>query len=191
MQHPHEASTYRADDWERMFKKESYCAVGECGLDYYYLHSPKEIQIGVFRHQLSMSALHDKPVIVHIREAFDEAYALINEAASKGVKGVVHCFTGDAPQVKQILDLGWYVGFTGIITFGKNADSVRDALKVCPLDRLLIETDAPYLAPKPHRGESNESAFLPLIAEQAASLKGVALEALIQATTENAKKLFG
>ncbi len=190
--HPHEALTYDEEHWIKLFEHEqsNICAVGECGLDYFYDHAPKDCQQKVFEHQLEVALKIQKPVVVHVRDSFDDTLAIIRPYAEKGVQGVVHCFTGSVNEIKLILDLGWYVGFTGIITFGASAEPIREAVQVCPLDRLLIETDSPYLAPKPYRGKPNEPAFVVEVAKKVSVLKRVALEEICAATHQNTEKLF-
>jgi len=188
--HPHEAKTYVPSDWEKYFENETYVAVGECGLDYYYDHSPQDVQQKVFHHQLDMAHTHHKPVIVHVRDAFQDAIPFIQEYGKKGVTGVVHCFSGDPAIAKKILDAGWYLGFTGIITFPKKVDTLLAALRTVPMHKILVETDSPYLAPNPYRGKVNEPAYLPFIAKKVAEEKGVDLEAVLHQTTQNVKALF-
>jgi len=188
--HPHEAKTYDISTWEKFFESEDYIAVGECGLDYHYNYSPPEDQKTVFQHHLSMAAEHKKPVIVHIRDAFEDALPLIQQAAKQGVVGVVHCFTGNSQQIEVILDAGWYVGFTGIITFKKSTEFLIDALKVAPIDRVFLETDSPYLAPHPYRGKPNEPSYLPHVAEKVSEIKGLSLPEVTKITTANATALF-
>jgi TatD DNase family protein len=188
--HPHEAKGYKTQDWETFFESETYLAVGECGLDYFYNHSDPKIQMEVFDHQLSMGAKYKKPVIVHIRDAFEDALPRCEAAAKKGVKGVVHCFSGNKSQAKKIVDMGWFAGFTGIITFQKKVDDLLAALSYIPKDHVLLETDSPYLAPLPHRGKPNEPSYLSLVAEKAAQIKGMSLEEITKITTLNANRLF-
>ena len=188
--HPHEAKTYDPSTWEKWFGAESYMAVGECGLDYYYEHSPKKVQREVFCHQLEMARVYRKPIIVHIRDAFEDAFPLIKEYSQKGVTGVVHCYTGSAEQLRPILDAGWCVGFTGIITFDNKVEAILDALAQVPMDRVLLETDSPYLAPKPHRGKPNESGYLPFIAQKIAEVKGISVPEVTKVATQNAIRLF-
>jgi TatD DNase family protein len=190
--HPHEASGYEISRWEALFGSQTYDVVGECGLDYHYDRSPRSTQMQVFEHQLEMARQHRKPVTVHVREAFEDAYRLLQEASAKGVRGVVHCFTGTPVQAQNILDLeDWYLGFTGIITFGQGAESIRDSLRITPMNRILIETDTPYLAPAPHRGKVNEPSFLPWVAQKVAEIKRVSMDQVNHQTRENTLRWLG
>lgn len=188
--HPHEAKTYDRQACEKLFDSESYVAVGECGLDYHYEHSSKDVQRDVFEHQLEMACVHKKPLIAHVRDAFADATPLIQHYGRKGVRGVVHCFTGSVDQLRPILDVGWYAGFTGIVTFGSKNDAILNALHYIPWDRVLLETDSPYLAPSPHRGKPNESGYLPIIAQAVAEVKSSCISEVTKVTTQNAIRLF-
>jgi TatD DNase family protein len=164
-------------------------AVGECGLDYYYDHAPRDRQRAAFGEQLALAAELQRPVVVHTREAEDDTGAMIREAAATGVNGVLHCFTGSAPLAELALDAGWYVSFSGIVTFKRWDD--LDLLRLVPNDRLLVESDAPYLAPVPNRGKRNEPAFVPLTIARLAEVRGVAASDIARVTTDNALRFFG
>jgi TatD DNase family protein len=151
-------------------------ALGEIGLDYHYDYSPRDVQQAVFRAQLRLALELDLPVIIHTREATDDTFAILREVGP-AIRGVFHCFTGDVGMARSALDLGFYVSIAGIVTFPRS-ESLRDVAKLVPNDRLLVETDAPYLAPVPHRGKRNEPAFVVRVAEAVAAVRGVPAEAL-------------
>jgi len=168
-------------------------AIGEIGLDFYYTPETAEPQLELMASELALARELRLPVIVHSREADAETLALLTEHArqwSGGEIGVLHCFTGEEPFALRLLDLGFYISFSGIVTF-RNADPLRAVAAVIPSDRLLIETDTPYLAPVPYRGKPNEPSYLPEVAKVLAKVRGTTLEALAEATTANAKRLFG
>ena len=165
-------------------------AYGEIGLDYYYDHSPRDTQRGRFKDQLQIARAVDLPVVIHTRDAQEDTLTILAEEW-KGRPGVFHCFTGDPAYATQALQLGFMVSFSGIVTFPK-ATELREAVRVVPLDRLLIETDCPYLAPVPHRGKRNEPAYLPAVAETiAAERSPTSLDEIARASADNAKTLFG
>lgn len=191
--HPHDAKAVSEEDIERLkvlARNPKVVAVGETGLDFYYDHSPREIQIELFCRFIHMARQAGLPIVVHNREAQREVAELIRNEGKRELRGVIHCFTGDYDAAREFLDLGFYLSFTGIITF-KNADSLRDVVRKLPLDRILVETDSPYLAPVPHRGKRNEPAFVRFVAETVARVRGVALEEVAHATSLNAQRLFG
>ena len=187
--HPHEAAAATDADLaalRALCAQPGICAVGECGLDYHYDHSPRELQRDRFVRQLQLARDLGKPVVVHSREAdLDTALLLKEHLGPEG--GVIHCFTSDWAAASAYLDLGMSISLSGVITF-KTAEALRDAAVRIPLGRLLVETDAPFLAPVPHRGKRNEPAFVRKTAEKLAELKGVSLEALAEATTANARR---
>jgi TatD DNase family protein len=162
-------------------------AVGEIGLDYHYDFSPRDVQRAVFEQQLALAAESAKPIVIHTREAWDDTLAILR-AHWRGA-GIMHCFTGDEAQARQALDLGFHLSFGGVLTFPK-ADAVRQAARVTPLDRILIETDCPYLAPVPHRGKRNEPAFVVETARRLAEVRGESPEAIAEATTRNFERLM-
>jgi TatD DNase family protein len=166
------------------------CAIGEIGLDYHYDFSPPDVQQSVFRAQLALARSRGLPVVIHTREAETDTLALIGEAQAAGpVRGVFHCFTGDAAAAARALETGFFLSFAGILTFPR-AIELRDALRATPLDRLLLETDAPYLAPVPHRGKRNEPAWVATTTDAAARERGTTSADLAAAVGRNYAALF-
>ena len=164
-------------------------AIGEIGLDYHYEDAaPRELQKEVLERQLQLALELKMPVVIHDREAHGDCMALVRSYPE--LTGAFHCFSGSAEMAKELLDRGWYLGFTGVITF-KNARKALEMLEMCPLDRILIETDCPYMAPVPHRGERNDSRLLPFMAAKVAELKGLTPDEAARVTTENGKRFFG
>ena len=164
-------------------------AVGECGLDYHYDNSPRAVQRDVFAAQLALAAERALPVIVHTREAEEDTRSMLNEAASAGVKGVLHCYTGSHALAESAIELGWYISFSGIITFTRWADD--DLLRLVPDDRLLAESDAPYLAPVPNRGKRNEPAWVESTVSRLALAREQGVDGVGILVSENARRLFG
>ena len=191
--HPHEAAVEPLADAAPLIERTSdpkVIGIGETGLDYFYEHSPRVAQGANFRAHIEAARRTELPLIVHTRDAEDDTVTILREELAKGAfTGVLHCFTGTATLAQAALDLGFYISASGIMTF-KKSDALRAVLKDVPLDRLLVETDAPYLAPAPHRGKPNEPAFVAHTAAALAELKGVAAEDLARATTENFFRLF-
>ncbi|MHB1712754.1 MAG: TatD family hydrolase [Acidimicrobiales bacterium] len=164
-------------------------AIGECGLDYHYDHSPRDIQRAAFAAQIELAILHRLALVIHTREAWDDTIDIL---ASVGVpeRTVVHCFTGGPEEARRCLDLGASLSFSGVVTF-KTAADVRDAAELCPIDRILVETDSPFLTPAPHRGAPNEPARVALVGAAIAAVKGVSRAAVAEASTANANAVFG
>ena len=162
-------------------------AIGEIGLDYHYEDIPREIQLKAFRAQMALAAELDMPVIVHEREAHEDGMAVVKEFPR--VKGVFHCYSGSAEMARQLVDLGWYIGFTGVLTF-KNARKAVETAAAIPLDHILLETDCPYMAPEPFRGRRNDPGYLYRMAEKLAEIRGVSVEEIHRITTENGKRLY-
>ena len=189
--HPHEAGNCGDDlePFEELFKKARNCAVGEIGLDYYYEHSEIEAQKKVFRHFIKLGASYQLPLIIHCRDAYDDCLEILKEELTEGQAFEIHSCTAPPEWVDEIVDMGGYVGFNGIVTF-KNADNVRAALDRVPVERLLLETDAPYLSPVPYRGKPNYPAYVKYVAQYVAERKGVSFEELTRVTTENAINFF-
>ena len=190
--HPHHAST--ADDAafaliERFAREPGVVGIGETGLDFHYNFSPPEAQRAAFARTIALARRLKRPLVVHVREAHAEAAAILADGHAGEIGGVIHCFTGDASDARRYLDLGFHVSVAGIVTF-KNADALRDAVRNVPADRLLVETDAPYLAPVPHRGKRNEPAWVRAVAEVVAGVRGESFETVAAATAGNARRLF-
>jgi TatD DNase family protein len=190
--HPHDAKDVGAEELDKLKElagNPGVVAVGETGLDFYYDHSPRDIQRRVFSQFIALAKETGLPLVVHDRDAHQEIANLLRSEGHGDLKGVIHCFTGDFAAAKKFLDLGFFLSFSGIITF-KNAGPLREVLKKVPLDRVLIETDSPFLAPVPHRGKRNEPAFVRQVAEAAAGVCGVSLDTVAQATSDNVHRLF-
>ena len=188
--HPHEASKANAatfDELRRLLREPSVVALGEIGLDYHYDFSPREVQREVFRRQLGLAQEAGKPVIIHTREAWPDTVDLLRREWSG--PGIMHCFTGDAAQAREALDLGFHLSFGGVVTFNK-AESLRQAAAIVPDDRLLVETDAPYLAPIPYRGKRNEPAFMVETVRKLAQVRGVEPDHIASVTTANFERLL-
>lgn len=164
-------------------------ALGEMGLDYHWDTSPKDVQQEVFRKQIRLAKEIDMPIIIHNREATADVIRILQEENAKEVGGIMHCYSGTVAEVQDCLDMNFYISLGGPVTF-KNAKEVKEVAKMVPLDRLLIETDAPYLAPHPYRGKRNEPAYVRLVAEEIARLREMDLEELAQITTKNALQFF-
>lgn len=190
--HPHEASIFNKELEQRMITLSSHPKVvawGEIGLDYHYNYSPPEVQRNVFKRQLEIAADRSLPAIIHTREAEDDTIEILSEFSSL-FSGVMHCFTGSKKLAQAALDLGFYISFSGVLTF-KNAGELREIATEAPIDRILVETDCPYLAPVPHRGKRNEPAFVVDTANEIARLRSTSFETIADATTANFQRLFG
>ncbi|MBM7716710.1 TatD DNase family protein [Bacillus thermophilus] len=191
--HPVDAIDMTEEDlvWlEEKARHPKVVAYGEIGLDYHWDKSPKDIQQEVFRKQIRLAKKLRLPLIIHNREATEDIIQILKEEDAKEIGGIMHCFSGSAESAKECLRLNFYISLGGPVTF-KNAKKPKRVAEQVPLDKLLIETDCPYLAPHPYRGKRNEPAYVKLVAEQIAELKGISYEEVARATTENAKKLFG
>jgi len=190
--HPHDAASFEAArDIPKLREliRGSFVAVGECGLDYHYDNSPREAQRAAFSAQVALAAEIGKPVVVHTREAEDDTRSTIHDAETAGVTGVLHCYTGSHSLAEVALRAGWYVSFSGIVTFRKWTDD--SLLRLVPPDRLLVESDSPYLAPVPFRGKRNEPAWVPHTLSRVAGARGEDPLELGRTTAENAQRLFG
>jgi len=186
--HPHEAR-HGTDDILPLLDQPGVVAVGECGLDYHYDHSPRDVQRAVFAAQIGLARIHDKALVVHTREAWDDTFTILhNESVPDRL--VFHCFSGGPAEAERAVEIGAYLSFSGILTF-KKAEDVRAAAAGCPADRLLVETDAPYLAPVPHRGTPNEPALAAVVGAALAEIRGESEERIASLTRENATKAFG
>jgi len=185
--HPHDAS-HGVDGILPLLDTPEVVAVGECGLDYHYDHSPREVQREAFATQVVLARERGLALVIHTREAWDDTFTIL-EAEGVPERTVFHCFTGGPDEARRVLDAGAYLSFSGIVTF-KRADDVRQAAAVAPLDRVLVETDAPFLTPEPHRGTPNAPAFVPLVGAALARVKDVTPEEVEVATTANAEAVF-
>lgn len=191
--HPHDAAKATADDFKRLANLLAHpkvLAIGEIGLDYHYDFSPRETQKSAFIQQMEIAAGALKPIVIHTREAWDDTLELIAQHwAPHGIGGIMHCFSGGPEEARRAIDLGFYLSFGGIVTFPK-ALAVQEAAKSAPRDRILIETDAPYLAPVPKRGKRNEPALIVHTVRKLAELRAESYEELCDATTENFRRLL-
>lgn len=191
--HPHEAKKALSGDIGKLADiiedNRGYIhGIGECGLDYYYEHSPRRQQIEVLEYQLEFAVKYNLPVSFHVREAYDDFWPIFEKY--KGVKGVLHSFTDSQENLEKALGYGLYIGVNGIITFSRE-EKMLESIKRAPLERILLETDAPYLTPKPFRGKINKPQYVRLVAEFLANLRGINLEEVAEVTTNNVKELFG
>ena len=185
--HPHDAVN-GVDTIVDLLDTEGIVAVGECGLDYYYDHSPRDVQQRVFAEQIALANARKLPLVIHTRDAWDDTFAVL---ADVGVppRTVFHCFTGGPDEARRALDIGAHLSFSGIVTF-KGAPEVQEAAVLCPLDRMLVETDSPYLAPVPHRGKTNQPAWVAHVGQHIADLRNIAVAEVAAATTANAGAVF-
>jgi TatD DNase family protein len=190
--HPHDAASMDEkvyQELEELAQHPRVVAIGEMGLDYYRDLSPRDIQAEVFRRQISLAKKVKKPIIIHDRDAHGDIIQIMKEEKVQEVGGVLHCFSGSWEMAKECLKLNFYISIAGPVTFS-NAGKLKEIAAQVPLERLLIETDSPYLTPTPHRGKRNESAYVKHVAEEVAKLRGIAYEELVQATLDNGKRLF-
>jgi TatD DNase family protein len=194
--HPHQAGAFASDPTGAARTVQAAIdaqplsrAVGEIGLDYHYDHSPRDVQQQVFREQIRLAGQLRLPIVIHTRDAEDDTFRILDEEQARAIGGVFHCFTGDREMAKRCLDLGFYISLAGIVTFPR-ALELKEVAKMVPLDRLLIETDSPYLAPVPYRGKRNEPAHVARVAEVIAELRGSTPEAIATATQVNHVRLF-
>jgi TatD DNase family protein len=193
--HPHTAKDYDADTHaalQVLWVLPEVVAVGECGLDYNRMFSTKEAQRHAFEQQLRAAVEHRKPLFLHCRDAFDDFHAMLKDAAAQGVHGVVHCFTDGAKEAEAYLELGFDIGVTGWVTDLARGQALRDAVKTIPLERLHLETDAPYLRPRNAKKTRpyNEPALLPYVAQEIAALKKVSVDEVVRVTQKNSRDLF-
>jgi TatD DNase family protein len=190
--HPHDAASFDVERDGASIRSAvalGAVAVGECGLDYHYDHSPRDKQLAAFECQIDIAEQLGRPLVVHTREALDDTVALVKQAATRGVRGVLHCFTGPRELASVALDAGWYLSYSGVITFKKWSEDAL--LRLPPVDRLLVESDAPYLAPAPHRGKRNEPSFVSFTLAQLAAVRGLSADALGEIVIANTARLFG
>jgi len=190
--HPHEASAVTPaviDEITRLAGAPRVVAIGETGLDYYYDNSPRPSQQDAFRQFIALARQLRLPLVVHLRDAYDDALTILRDEGAADVGGVIHCFSGDRGAARAVLDLGFHLSFSGIVTF-KNADELRAAARLTPADRLLVETDAPFLAPIPYRGKRNEPAYVVQTAAAIAAVRQQSLDELATLTHTNTERLF-
>ena len=187
--HPHDATDGTVGLDPLLDGSPEVVAIGECGLDYHYDHSPREVQRAAFAEQVAMANVHGLALVVHTREAWDDTFAIL-EAEGAPERTIFHCFSGGPAEARRSLDAGGWLSFSGIVTF-KKADEVRAAAALTPLDRLLVETDAPFLAPVPHRGRPNEPALVAVVGAGLAAARGVDVAEVEAATWANARAVFG
>ena len=191
--HPHDAKTWTDDCAPRIaewVRQERIVGVGEIGLDYYYDHSPRDVQKEVFEKQLLLARELNVPAVFHVRDAHGDVLDILRKNRAQLPAGVVHCYSGSVESSREYLDMGFYISFAGPITF-KNANKLLDVAKYVPLDRILVETDSPYLAPVPMRGRRNEPAYVQYVAQCIAQLRGISDEEMAQAAFNNTCRLFG
>jgi TatD DNase family protein len=189
--HPHDAVDIKEGDIEQiseMLDHPKVVAIGEVGLDFYRNISPPDLQKQIFKMFMEWSLERQLPMIIHTRQAEEDIITVLRDRCKQGWKGVFHCFPGDADMAKTVLDMGFYISFTGNITF-KNSKAAA-VVETVPLDRLMVETDCPFLTPVPYRGKRNEPAYVSLVARKMAEIKGVAYESVVETTTKNAIDLF-
>jgi TatD DNase family protein len=194
--HPHQAAQFAAapgqaaDVVRRGLQAEGALAIGEIGLDYHYDFSPRDVQRGVFEAQVALARELSLPVVIHTREATDDTFDVLRSAGERAVRGVFHCFTGDVPMAQRALELDFHISLSGIVSFPR-ANELREVAAMIPADRLLIETDAPYLAPVPHRGKRNEPAFVARVAEIVAEVRRLPVDEIAETTARNLDTLLG
>ena len=187
--HPTELVNVKEEDYiflEENIKNKKIVAIGEIGLDYHYENTDKKLQKNAFRKQLFIAERHDKAVIIHSRDAIQDTYDILKEF---NVRGSLHCYSGSLEMAREFIKLGFYIGIGGVVTF-RNAKNIVQVIENISLNNILLETDAPYLAPAPYRGMKNDSSYLPLIAEKIASVKNISMEQVVDITTRNASDLF-
>jgi TatD DNase family protein len=192
--HPHDAATASDDDWraiEELARAPKVVAIGECGLDRGpHNHAPFDAQERLFRRHIDLARRTGLPIVIHNRDTYPELFRILDEESRRGpLRGVMHCFSGGPDEAKRSVDLGFHVSFSGVLTF-KNAQTTRDAARVVPLDRLLVETDCPYLTPEPHRGKRNEPAYVVHTARRLAETLGLPFEEIARRTEENTLRAF-
>lgn len=190
--HPTEAGSYSDEVEEQLIhliKTEDIVAMGEMGLDYHWMEDSKDVQIDVFRRQIRVAKELDLPITIHNRESTEDVYKVLQEEGIGEAGGIMHSFNLDPKWLKKFLDLGLHISFSGVVTF-KNAAEVKESAKLVPLEKLLIETDAPYLSPEPNRGKRNEPGYVRFVAAEIASLRDLSIEELAKITTDNANQLF-
>ncbi|MGC6767313.1 TatD family hydrolase [Enterococcus sp. LJL51] len=190
--HPTEAGSYTKEieaQLQQQLTNPKVVALGEIGLDYYWMEDPKELQAKVFRRQIAIAKEMNLPISIHMRDAIEDTYQILKEEDVRDIGGIMHSYSGDDEWMKRFLDLGMHISFSGVVSF-KKATDVQEAAANAPIDRLLVETDAPYLAPVPYRGKRNEPGYTRYVVEKIAELRNMEWEELAKQTTKNAHKLF-
>ena len=190
--HPHSADQMSEEvliGIDHFAKNDKVVAIGETGLDYFYMNSEKEVQIDSFTEHIRLGKKHNLPIIIHVRNADQDMIEILTKESAADTPGVIHCFTGDYDTAKKYLDLGFYISFSGIVTY-KRSEELREAAKKIPKDKILIETDSPYLAPVPHRGKPNEPSYVKHVAETISDVRGISFDEIAEITKANAEKLF-
>ncbi|MCZ6527700.1 MAG: TatD family hydrolase [Candidatus Dadabacteria bacterium] len=190
--HPHSADQMSEEvliGIDHFAENDKVVAIGETGLDYFYMNSEKEVQIDSFTEHIRLGKKHDLPIIIHVRDAHEDMIEILSNESMPDTPGVIHCFTGDYDTAKKYLDLGFYISFSGIVTY-KRSEELREAAKKIPKDKILIETDSPYLAPVPHRGKPNEPSYVKHVAETISNVRGISFDEIAEITKANAEKLF-
>ena len=190
--HPHDAKDLDGDSLRELRKlaaEPKIVAIGEIGLDYYYDHSPRDVQQRVFRRMIDLAREVKLPIVIHDRDAHEDIFRILKEEDAAEVGGIFHCYSGSWPLAKEAVEMGFYISIAGPVTF-HNAKKVVEVVKEVPLEWLLIETDSPYLAPVPYRGKRNELAYMVKVAEMIAQIKGLDVEKVARVTTENGKRAF-
>lgn len=188
--HPHHAKDWKEGDAQTLrdlSQKKKVVGIGEIGLDYHYMFSPKEVQQKVFKEQLVLAKELDLPAVIHTREAIDDTWQIISDINHSRI--VLHCCTERWEDVKRFVERGYFLSFTGIATYPKS-EEIRETIRQCPLDQLMIETDAPFLAPVPHRGKRNEPAYVTEVARAVSEIKGISVQEVEEKTTGNTKRFF-
>ena len=192
--HPHDAKDYERERTGQLLKawaqKEKVVAIGEIGLDYHYDLSPRDVQQTVFIEQLAIAREVKLPIVIHNRESMEDMVRILKEHFSPEYGGVMHSYSGSAEMAKVFLEMGFYLSISGLLTF-KNARKLPEVVAMMPLDRLLVETDSPYLTPTPYRGKRNEPAYVRLVVEEIARLRGISIEEVAAITVENTRRVFG
>ena len=192
--HPHEArhaTEAHYDELDRLVRHPRFIAWGEIGLDYHYDHSPRDVQVRVFRHQLEQARSAQIPIVIHCREAWTDCLKILNEDwRSSELGGIFHCFAGTMQEARQGMDMGFLISFAGNVTYPKS-QNLRDVAREIPLDHLLVETDSPFLAPLPYRGKRNEPAYVAEVARSIANVRNLAAEEVARSAAENFRRFFG
>lgn len=190
--HPNDAHEMKEEDFDwlkEITQHPKILAIGEIGLDYYWDFAPKEVQQEIFRKQIQLAKQVNLPIIIHDRDAHQDICSILREEGAKDVGGIIHSFSGSMEMAKECIDLGFYISFSGPVTF-KNAKKPKEVATHIPIDRILLETDSPYLTPEPYRGKRNESAYVKFVATKIAELRGMDVEEIAQITTRNAKRIL-